>query len=199
MMNYDQYVKYQTEGPGMIKKPLKYRRGERRAIEWFFELVPRHLSVFDLGCGTAVGIKHLEKLGFTKISGIELNQKKVNICRRKVNNSKIYFGDITSTSIWGKYDVIWASHSFEHMLEPEKVIRILHRITYPMAQFFFILPYPDTGPKEVHCASDIIGTRIDDAGKTVMNWFENNGLRIVDYKFDNFRENEIWLKMIKDL
>lgn len=194
-MNYDQYVKYQTEGPGMIRKPLRYRLGERRAIDWFFATVPTYCKVLDLGCGTGVGLQCLKADGFEYLEGIELNPKKAEICRRHGLN--VTHGDIERVAITSRYDVIWASHSFEHMLNPENVIQILTDILVPYGCLFVILPYPDTGPKEVHCASDIIGTRINDGGKTVMKWFEDHGLEILDYRFDNFRENEIWLEMIK--
>ena len=123
-MNYDQYVKYQTEGPGMIKKPLKYRRGERRAIDWFFQGVPKDQYILDVGCGTGVGMKHLNSLGFLRTTGIELNEKKFFICRRKqldVHNLDIEKNQFTLNY----FDLVWASHSFEHMLHPSVVLERL--------------------------------------------------------------------------
>ena len=193
IMEYSQYVKYQTEGPGMIKKPLRYRTGERRAIDWFFQDIPKHHSILDIGCGTGVGIRHLRSMGYINLRGIELNFKKVEICKRR--GLSVFMGDAETIRFPTKFDVIWSSHSFEHMLHPNLVMQNLLASVKPFAYFFFILPYVDTGPKEVHCASDEIGTRIDDKGASVINWFSVRGLKVIETKFDNFRENEIWLKM----
>ena len=194
-MNYDQYVKYQTEGAGMVKKPLRYRRGERRAIDILFENIPRHYSVLDVGCGSGTGMTYLRDKGYASLRGIELNHKKVELCKRK--GLDVFLGDSESILFPGKFDVIWSSHSFEHMLRPNLVLNNLLLMATKETYFFFILPYVDTGPPQVHCASDTIGTRVNDNGKSVIDWFSCRGLKVLETKFDDYRENEIWLKMQK--
>ena len=61
IMNYDEYVKLQTSSP--IKKPKKYRDGQRKAIEWFFKDVPKDRIILDVGCGLGVGMLKLKDMG----------------------------------------------------------------------------------------------------------------------------------------
>ena len=95
------------------------------------------------------------------------------------------------------YDVFWVSHSFEHMLFPTLALGHWKPSADINAKFFFVLPYPDLDPAPAHTASEEIGLNIDDEGVTLVKWFEDQGLELIEKKFDNFREKEIWLKFKK--
>lgn len=197
-MNYDEYVRLQTEVHGQLKKPWHYRVGERRAIDWFFRDVPCRSRILDVGCGTGTGIKRLYELHFEKIVGVELNKCKVEMCQRKAYD--VVHGDIATIYFddpWTNFEVVWLSHSFEHMFNPEYMLQNLYDITKDDARFFFVMPYPDINPNEAHFASEKIGLHVDDKGETLVSWFDDNGLEVVEKIFDNFREPEIWLKMRK--
>ena len=195
-MNYDEYVRIQTSSP--IKKPLHYRLGERRAIEWFFKDVSRDRHILDVGCGTGVGMKKLLSMGFDRVSGIDLNTKKIELCKRKgLNVGNFDVEKIEFYYVW--HHIIWLSHSFEHVFNPSNVIQSLkNRTDFYEGQFFFVLPYPDLTPAPAHTASVEIGSNIDDGGKTLIQWFEDQGLELIVKKFDTFREKEIWLKFRKN-
>ena len=184
-MNYTEYVKIQIGSP--IKKPLHYRLGERRAIDWFFKYEPLDSYILDVGCGCGVGIRQLYSLHFDKIVGIELNPRKVEMCKRR--GLDVVCGDIGFEHFYSYgdefIDIVWSSHSFEHCL-PKVTIKTLKDITRPDARFFFVLPYPDLTPAPAHCASKEIGLNIDDGGNTLIQWFENQGLELIVKKFDNF-------------
>ena len=192
-MDYDEYVRIQTEVHGQIKKPRKYRVGQRKAIDWFFKGVNKNSEILDVGCGVGDGIKHLHSLGFNRVSGVELHPKKVEFCRKR--DLVVFHTDILTWQFWRKYSVFWVSHSFEHMWQPVGVIQKLKKISNPNALFFFVMPYPDTGDQSAHCASKEIGLRNDDDGKSVINWFAQQGLYMLDRNFDDFREPEIWLAL----
>ena len=72
------------------------------------------------------------------------------------------------------------------------------RMSNRKAKFFFIMPYPDTGVASAHCASEELGLYKEDDGASVVKWFENCGFRLIEKEFDNFREQEIWLRFIND-
>lgn len=191
MINYEEYIHNQTVVHGQVKKPYHYRVGQRRALDHFFSKLQRGLSVLDIGCGEGTGLKHLRKIGYTDLTGIDLHPKKVELCRRR--NLNVVCGDFLTYDFSKSFDFIWMSHSLEHMLYPEKVIQKIIKITYVWAAIFIIVPYPDTGPVSGHPASSIMGTRVNDEGKTFLNWIKRNGLFITQYKFDDFREKEIWV------
>lgn len=192
-MNYDQYIKYQVEGPGMIKKPLHYRIGERRAIDWFFSDVPKIVKILDIGCGSGAGMTHLRSKGYKNVVGLDLNEKKVWMCRRR--GLPAFLGDIAQFDFLEKFDVIWSSHSFEHVRFPQAAVDNLIRHTEDKAKLFFVMPYPDLTPAIPHCASSELGLDIDDGGRYVTTWFTSRGLNLIEKKMDSYREPEIWLKM----
>lgn len=193
-MNYDEYVRLQISSP--IKKPRKYRVGQRKAIDWFFKHIYNEVYILDVGCALGTGMRHLHKLGFKNVTGIELHYQKVEMCKRR--GLDVIHGDVGLMKPTSPYfDVVWLSHSFEHILYPEETMSKLLGITQDDALFFFVLPYPDIEPATAHCASRIIGTNIDDGGATLIQWFENNGLEFIHKKFDDYREPEIWLQFRK--
>lgn len=193
-MNYEEYVKLQIGSP--VKKPWKARDGQRKAIDWFFLHVYKGVHILDVGCALGTGMVHLQNLGFKNLVGTELHPKKVEICKRRGLDVKNE--DIETLYPFKKwFDVIWASHVFEHLLNPDETMHNLLEITQKDALFFFVLPYPDIEPAAAHCSSTEIGLSIDDDGSTLIQWFESNGLEFIHKKFDNYREPEIWLQFRK--
>lgn len=190
-MNYKDYVKIQTEGPGHIVKPARYHVAERIAITWLFRDISSDARILDLGCGLGQGMHFLRNLGYSNIFGLELNKDKVSIA--KSFGFEVWHGDVELLE-GSQFDIIYSSHSFEHMYMPELALGILKKLA---AHFFFILPYPDRDPAPPHTASREIGLDIDDGGKSVMKWFEDRELILVDKRLDDFREPEIWLRFIK--
>ena len=197
-MNYDEYVRIQTVEHGQVKKPHHYRVGERKAVDWFFKYEPLDARILDVGCGVGVEIRQLYNLNFDKIFGIELNPRKVEVCLRRGFDVVLGDAGLKQFESYGTlFDIVWSSHSFEHCL-PKLTIDNLKYITRYDAKFFFVLPYPDLTPANAHCASKEIGLNIDDGGKTLIQWFEDQGLELIVKKFDTFREKEIWLKFRKN-
>lgn len=193
-MNHVDYVRIQVEKYGRVKNPWKYRVGERRAIDWFFRDVSKDKRILDLGCGTGTGIKHLIQSGYENVIGIDLHPKKIALARKR--HLPVYQRDVYNFE-FSAFDVVWSSHSFEHMLDPAIAVEILLNQTTSDAEFFLIMPYPDTGYPEAHCASEEIGLYVDDSGDTLVKWFYKHGISCYKRKFDNFREKEIWLKCKK--
>lgn len=188
-MNYKEYVHNQTVVHGQIDKPSKYHEAERLAIAELFADIPKGARILDVGCGTGKGMAFLRSLGYRWVTGIELHPEKAKI-------AKAFSGDAATFKFRTLYNVIYSSHSFEHMYDPEAALENLKWAAALGATFIFILPYPDTGDPKAHLGSFKIGTRVDDEGETVVKWFEDHGLRLVAKKFDDFREPEIWLKFI---
>ena len=195
MMDYDEYIRIQTVVHGAIKKPWKYREGQRRAIDWFFEDIDKDKRILDLGCGEGAGIKHLLSLGYKDLVGVDIHPRKVQLARRR--HLPVFQRDIHNFE-FGGFDIVWSSHSFEHMFDPSEAIEVLKTATKPDASFFFVMPYPDTGDETAHCSSREIGLREKDLGESVRKWFYEHGLLCRKQKIDDYREPEIWLKLRKN-
>ena len=194
-MNYEEYVKLQTYGD--IVKPIKYHIGEWKALCDFFDIYDRvNEKVLDVGCGCGYGVGMLNLLGFWDVLGIDLNLEKINLGKHLGYN--VIAKDLLDFSGDG-YSLIWCSHAFEHMYDPEKALQKLLDITTDDAVFIFILPYPNLDPAPAHCSSKALGLTEDDNGKSVTQWFESRGLKKLEMWLSDFREPEIWLALRKRL
>jgi len=193
-MNYERYVEMQLAGP--IIKPIHYHIGEFKAMEYLLKDCDRNSSVLDVGCGIGYGVGMLKKIfGFKYTLGIDLNPDKIKLGKKLGYN--IYHKDIVNLDDKIVYDIVWCSHTFEHMLEPDRALEKMKRVTSKDVKFFFILPYPDMAPSPVHHSAPILGTNIDDKARTVIDWFTARELSIRDRSFSGFREPEIWLEFTK--
>lgn len=189
MTDYQDYVRTQIVVHGQIEKPEHYHIAERVALTAMFMPIPQDVNVLDVGCGTGKGMRFLkDELNFQNVWGIELHPEKAEL-------AGAFHGDIATFEFPVKFDVFYASHSFEHMFDPAAALaNMIRHVRDQYARFIFILPYPESGDPKAHCASPIIGTDVDDEGATAIRWFEAQGLRFIWKKLDDFREKEIWLK-----
>lgn len=196
-MNYEEYLRIQTQVHGQIVKPAHYHLAERKAIDFLFGDVGKDKLILDVGCAIGLGMAYLKTLGYEQVAGIDLNPDKTAIARFLGYNA--LNGDISNYSLFiPPIDVIYCSHTFEHVYDPGKALERMKQIASDHAKFIFILPYVDTGDPSAHCASEKLGLRVDDKGRTVINWFQNRGLSLIETRFDNFREPEIWLRFEMD-
>jgi len=194
-MNYNQYKDNQIKY-GRLKNHYKQRLRER--VNLAYVLLTNNLIqkedywILDVGCGTGNALEFLQKIGFKRIRGIEINPCKALMCSKK--GLAVYGGDILEYPYWcGPFDFFWLSHSFEHMYNPSKALEIMLKKSYPNAKFHFIMPYPDTGNQAVHTASKEIGLTTKDWGVTTRKWFEDHGLDVLNLEFYNYLEPEIWI------
>jgi SAM-dependent methyltransferase len=195
-MNYVEYLRIQTEVHGQIDKPPEYHVAERLAIDFLFKDIPQEAIILDVGCAVGLGMQYLKQIGYKNVTGIDINHRKVAVAREAGHDA--YVGDVAHVQwqSWAPpfFDVIYCSHTFEHMYDPEQAITGLLRRVVSEATFFFILPYVDTGDLQAHCASEELGLRVRDMGDTVIKWFEDRGLRLVSKSLSDEREPEIWLE-----
>lgn len=180
---------------GDIIKPIKYHIGEWRALNYFLTGQSRNQRILDVGCGVGYGVGMMNLLGFKDVMGIDINPDKITVGKRL--GYEVYKQDLLDNPMANWFDIIWCSHAFEHMLDADAALQRLLLITNKKAKFYFILPYPDLDPAPAHCSSSQIGLDMDDEGNSVMDWFEYHGLGIAKLLFDDFREPEIWLEVVK--
>ena len=180
---------------GDIIKPIRYHIGEWEALKELSVDWSMKDYILDVGCGIGYGIGMMNLLGFKNVYGIDINPNKIQVGARLGYN--VYNGGVMDHPFEGIYDIIWSSHSFEHMKDAKVALQKLLQITKDKAQFYFILPYPDLDPAPAHTASREIGLDKNDGGETVFRWFEDNGLKYKNHKFSHFREDEIWLEFTK--
>ena len=77
-------------------------------------------KILDVGCGSGSLLRSLNKIGFTNLTGID-----------PFNDKDLFLGDIkiykkNLFEMEGEYDFIMLNHVFEHLDEPQKVIKKLY-------------------------------------------------------------------------
>jgi SAM-dependent methyltransferase len=163
-----------------------WAEGQRRFITMWLLPYKNH-KILDVACGDGVGLKYFEELGFWGVTGMEFEETKV--LRARESDYKVIQQDFHDP-IEEHYDLIYSSHSLEHALKPDVVLKNFHD---HCNELILVLPYPDVGPIEAHCAKKILGTDKNDDGKAVIDYISNFGFKLKKKQFDSFRETEIWL------
>lgn len=177
-----------------MKRPFRYRAGQKKAISELYIPMFYHRhnkTALDIGCGIGTGLQAMKGVGIEQLVGIDLNFDRLRLARRRMLD--VVQADMENLPFEGKFGIIWSSHSFEHVHDPEKALDEIKRVIGKFARICFIIPYPDEHPTELHTASKAIGAHIDDGAVTLVKWFEDRGLTLIYKKFDNYREKEVWM------
>ena len=205
-IDYDDYIKYQTrDGLSFEKDNKTWVEGQKKCIEEKFSTLNRSLRILDICCGDGSGLNKLREMGFTDVTGVEISDEKISLATGI--HSVVLKRDICCGpfDLGEKYDIIYSSHSLEHVLNPEYTITNIMKFLKDDGIAFIILPYPDVEAAnpfndhsfKIHCGIMPLGLHVNDEGKTVCEVFENLGFEIVRKDFFNYRENEIHLTLKK--
>jgi SAM-dependent methyltransferase len=207
--DYQDYINAQcVEGLSHEITSEHWSNGQIKCINDKFKDVPKDYNILIASCGDGVCLKHLSELGYTNVTGLEIADEK--ILNAKKFNMNVIKTDICTGpfNLTETYDVIYTSHTLEHVLCPEYTLTELTKFLKPDGIIHVILPYPDkdaanpTNPTSlhrfrVHCGVMPLGLHIDDGGETTCYMFKMMGFHILDYSFHSYRENEIHLVMKK--
>ncbi len=85
-------------------------------------------NCIDMGCGLGYAIRALEDQGLN-VDGVEPDPKAAETVNKSIKHGKCYaefFDKFTSTK---KYDIVWLSHTLEHVNDPIALIEKCHDIT----------------------------------------------------------------------
>ncbi len=204
--SYDDYIKYQTQnGLSFEKDNQHWTKGQQLCIEKKFKNIDRNTKILDVCCGDGRGLQKFKEMGFTNVTGVE-------ICDEKIKHASLFGYNVIKCDICsgpfdfnGKYDIIYSSHTIEHVLNPEYTIKKLMESLNDNGTFILILPYVDYDASlpeqdhryKIHCGVIPLGLHINDNGSTLVSIIKNMGFKVLNVEFDNFREPEIHLTIIK--
>ncbi len=199
--DYNDYIYYQTiQGLSFESDNLHWANGQKQCIEKNFCSLDRKLKILDVCCGDGAGLSKLKEMGFKNVLGIEICDKKIEIAKKfyKIKKMDICCGPFDFDT---KFDVIYSSHTIEHVLDPLYTISNLMKYLNTNGKFIMILPYPELiggNPNndhnyKIHCGVIPLGLNIKDEGKTICNIINNLGFRVSNIEFHDYREPEIHL------
>lgn len=200
VVSYEKYKYYQTEKYRSFESTnLRWSEGQKRYIKSEFSNYQRDSIILDIACGDGVGLKVFKEMDFKNVTGVELSNEKID--KAKESGYKVIRADMHKLDMLNKdcFDIIYSSHTLEHAYKPGSVIEEFYRILKKEGILKIVLPYPDKtrDNEEAHGGKYELGTNIEDEGETVIKYFKKYGFSIVEIKFDDFREPEIWLTFKK--
>jgi 2-polyprenyl-3-methyl-5-hydroxy-6-metoxy-1,4-benzoquinol methylase len=204
--NYDDYIDYQKKkGFSYEKYNQKWADGQRQCVQQKFCNLNRNLRILDICCGDGRGLQQFKEMGFIDVNGVEISDEKISFAKEFGYN--IFKQDICcgSFNFGEKYDIIYSSHTIEHVLNPEYTIKNIMNSLKDDGTFFLILPYPDVEASnplddhrfKIHCGVIPLGLHMEDNGNTTCDVIKNMGFKVANVTFDNYREPEIHLTIKK--
>lgn len=100
----------------------------KSAFEEFVSDYPTQSKILDVGCFTGRGLEHLKSLGYTNTIGIDLIEE--NVSTAKERGFDVYQCDMHDLSMFqsNEFDLVFMSHSIEHAIDVEKVLKEVFRI-----------------------------------------------------------------------
>ena len=201
-VNYFEYLQCQTvKGLSFESKNYLWSKGQELYVSEKLADLPRDIKLADMACGDGVGLQFFRALDFTDVEGFELSPEKIK--KAEEYGYPVYEKDLHDLSdIEDKhYDVIYSSHTLEHLLDPIGVLREFKRILKNDGKVFIVLPYGrETAQQKghfVHCGVEGLGLNVLDDGQTLINKLKKIDYEIVDKRLEKYREPEIWLELKK--
>ena len=83
-------------------------------------------NILEIGSGAGQTIYWFDQIGFS-VTGIEPDARNVELINKKLTKSKCQAGFFEDINIEKKFDVIWMSHVFEHLVRPDLLLEKLQR------------------------------------------------------------------------
>ena len=96
-------------------------------------------NFFEIGSGAGQTICWFEDKGFSVI-GIEPNKRSVELINKRLKNGRCITGFAEDVSINERFDIIWLSHVFEHILRPDLFLEKCKKNLEPDGIIFIEIP-----------------------------------------------------------
>ncbi len=114
--------------------------GRRDMIWRLLSNLDRNLSILEVGCSGGPLVRLLQRKGFVKVAGIDINECSVQLCR-SLGNADIRVADGCSTGFGDEqFDVVIASDVLEHIKDPIQGLTEWLRILKPKGRAIVFVP-----------------------------------------------------------
>ncbi len=114
--------------------------GRRDMIWRLLKDLDRRLSILEVGCSGGPLVRLLQRKGFTRVAGIDINECSVQFSRR-FGDADIRVADGCSTGFGDEqFDMVIASDVLEHIDEPVRGLREWLRILKPNGRAIIFVP-----------------------------------------------------------
>jgi 2-polyprenyl-3-methyl-5-hydroxy-6-metoxy-1,4-benzoquinol methylase len=105
------------------------------------DALPRPIgSVLDVGCGSGGVAAGLRRAGATRLTGIEVVPEQAELARERYDEVVAAPVEEALGRLDGPFETILCLDVLEHLVDPEKILRELHRVAAPGARLQVSLP-----------------------------------------------------------
>ncbi len=137
----DKYIQRNTE-----LSNFEYTDGNRKAIvESFFADIPRDVTILEIGCNSGNTIQILHDMGFTNITGIDINKNAIEVISKKFPEYQFIHSTIELYQMRKTYDLVFTSGVLVHIRD---VMPIIAKIRCLSTKWIFGLEYYNEKFKE---------------------------------------------------
>jgi len=135
----NQRAAYARNGVNPIGGLMSYLYGPDAALDSIVRLkLNRQARILDIGCGSGGLLRSLKRLGFHNLTGADPFLPK-GIEANGVRLIKRQFFELDD-----KFDVVMLHHTFEHMAEPQFVLKEVKRVLHPDGVVILRMPVSDS-------------------------------------------------------
>lgn len=190
------YLKTQLEAEYLEKDHDEARRGIIFHLNSTLSSASTHSTILDCACGDGTSLYHLRSMGFTAVTGVEINPRKAGLADGAgFPVLRLDMHDLSALPP-GAFDYIVSSHTLEHAADPTRVLSEFWRLLRPSGTLHLVLPFPDPSPRpndKVHCGKFTLclNRKLDD----VLAYFSDNFWRVLSRSQHYHREPELHLAL----
>ena len=134
----EQYIK-RNDSDEKINNNYKKLTGLNRDdifIEFFNDL-DKNIEILELGCNIGKNFSILKKMGFTRLSGVEINSKAIDIAKIKYPDINFYYSSIEELKLPEKsFDLVFTSGVLIH-INPDAVKAIIEKMLTLSKKYIF--------------------------------------------------------------
>lgn len=118
--------------------------------EMFFRDIPRDASFLEVGCNTGNQLLLLQRMGYSRLSGVELQPYAIDLARRRLQNVSLVEGSALEIPHQdGAFDVVFTSGVLIH-IAPENLLRVMSEICRCSAAYIWGFEYYAPAATEVN-------------------------------------------------
>ena len=135
----------------------------------------KNKHITDVGCGEGYFIQLLEKKGYKKISGIEIDEERAELAKKYLKNKEIIFTK-NLNDIKIKADYVSLIHVFEHLKNPRRILRNIDK------ESILFIEVPNCENKKVLDFSMQISHISHFTHESIENILEKEGWKIIKFE-----------------
>jgi 2-polyprenyl-3-methyl-5-hydroxy-6-metoxy-1,4-benzoquinol methylase len=102
--------------------------GKRRQwlsqTKYCYEYLKNAKTILEIGSGPGQTLYWFAQENY-EVTGIEPDRRNVDLINKKLKSGKCIVGFVEEVEIIGKFDIIWLSHVFEHLVKPLDLLKKL--------------------------------------------------------------------------